>query len=62
MKLYKELSDAMEEIITETEESEEFKSRLTGLIENHFEASSNESDINSLIELVRFMEESVDGD
>lgn len=60
MKLYKELSDAVIEIITEAEESEEFKTRLTGLIENHFEASSNESDINSLIELVRLMEESVD--
>lgn len=60
MKLYRELSDAVKEIISETEESTEFKSRLTGLIENHFEASSNESDINSLIELVCLLEESVD--
>ncbi len=61
MKLYKELSDAMSEIISATKESTEFKARFLKLIENYFDNSYTERDINDVIELIGLTEDNTDG-
>lgn len=61
MKLYKELYEAIEEIVSSTEESNVFKSRFSKLIENYFENSYTERDINDVIELIEIPEEHING-
>lgn len=58
MKLYEELKEAMAEIVSATEESNEFKTRFSKLIENYFESSYTERDINDVIGLIGLTEES----
>jgi hypothetical protein len=57
MKLYEELADAIIETVNSTEETDEFKLRLGKLIENYFENTYTESDIDSVIELIQHVEE-----
>ena len=61
MKLYEELTQAMAETISATEESSTFKIRFSKLIENFFENSYAEHDINDVINLVDLVEENANG-
>jgi hypothetical protein len=62
MKLYKELSEAISETIEVTQESDEFKTRLSKLIENYFENSYTDRDINEVIEMTSVSGELSNGD
>lgn len=61
MKLYEELAEAMADTVAATEESNDFKSRFSKLIENYFEGSYAERDINDVIGLIGLAEESTNG-
>ncbi len=61
MSLYREISDAIREVIDSSPESVEFKQRFSKLIENYFDNSYQDSDISELIGLVQSMEDSEDG-
>jgi hypothetical protein len=61
MKLYEELSNAMNEVVSVTEESSDFKPRFTKLIENYFDSSYVERDIDDVIELINLSEGNSDG-
>jgi len=56
MKLYNELSEAIEETIDTMNESPEFEMQFRQLIRNYFDDSCADSDINDAIERVRFVE------
>lgn len=62
MKLYDELFKAISEVISVSEESNIFKTRFPKLVENFFENSYAERDINDTIELIGLTEESTNGD
>lgn len=62
MKLYEELSQAMAEMISVTDEPSIFKTRFFKLIENLYEDSYAEHDINDLINLASYVEENTNGD
>lgn len=57
MKLYDELSSAVKETLDSTNESMEFKSRFEKLIENYFDDSYTERDINEVISQISIPEE-----
>ncbi len=61
MSLYREISDAIREVIDSSPESVEFKQRFSKLIENYFDNSYQDSDISELIGLVQSMEDPEDG-
>lgn len=61
MSLYRELSDAIKEVVDLSPESVEFKQRFSKLIENYFDNSYQDSDISELIDLVQSVEEPEDG-
>lgn len=61
MSLYRELSDAIKEVINLSTESVEFKQRFSKLVENYFDNSYQDSDISELIDLVQSMEDPEDG-
>ncbi len=61
MSLYREISDAIREVIDSSPESVEFKQRFSKLIENYFDNSYQDSDISELIDLVQPMEDPEDG-
>ncbi len=61
MSLYREISDAIREVIDSSPESAEFKRRFSKLIENYFDNSYQDSDISELIDLVQSMEDPEDG-
>ena len=61
MKLYEELFAAQSETISATEESNEFKTRFSKLIENYYDSSYAESDINDVIGLIGLAEKSTNG-
>jgi len=61
MSLYREISDAIREVIALSPESVEFKQRFSKLIENYFDNSYQDSDISELIDLVQSMEDPEDG-
>lgn len=61
MSLYREVSDAIREVIDSSPESTEFKQRFSKLIENYFDNSYQDSDISELIGLVQSMEDPEDG-
>lgn len=60
MSLYSELSTSIAEVMDRSGETQEFKSRLSKLIENYFSGSYQDADISELIELVQVMEERMD--
>lgn len=60
MSLYREISDAIREVIDPSPESAEFKLRFSKLIENYFDNSYQDSDISDLIALAQLMEDSED--
>lgn len=57
MKLYDELSSAVKETLDSTNESMELKSRFEKLIENYFDDSYTERDINEVISQISIPEE-----
>lgn len=61
MSLYRELSDAIKEVVDSSPESVEFKHRFSKLIENYFDNSYQDSDISELIDLVQSVEDPEDG-
>lgn len=61
MKLYQELSEAIIETVSSTQESTEFKVRFSKLIENYFDSSYTDRDINDVIELTSLSEEGTNG-
>lgn len=61
MSLYREISDAIKEVMDSSPESVEFKQRFAKLIENYFDNSYQDSDISELIDLVQSMEDTEDG-
>lgn len=61
MSLYRELSDAIKEVVDLSPESVEFKQRFSKLIENYFDNSYQDSDISELIDLVQSVEDPEDG-
>lgn len=61
MSLYRELSDAIKEVVDLSPESVEFKQRFSKLIESYFDNSYQDSDISELIDLVQSVEEPEDG-
>lgn len=61
MSLYREISDAIREVIDSSPESVEFKQRFSKLIENYFDNSYQDSDISELIDLVQLMGDPEDG-
>ena len=61
MSLYRELASSIEETMEKADETQEFKNRLSKLIENDFDNSTLDSDISELIELVKNPEEQRDG-
>lgn len=61
MSLYRELSDAIKEVINLSPESVEFKQRFSKLLENYFDNSYQDSDISELIDSVQSMEDTEDG-
>ena len=56
MELYKELSEALSEVISKTAETQEFKNRFEGLIENYFDGSSDTRDLQNLIDSILYSE------
>lgn len=52
MELYDELRSAIKEILEGVSESIEFKSRFEKLVENYFDDSYTERDINEVIGLI----------
>lgn len=61
MKLYSELKSAINEIVDEMNESDDFKLQFPKVIENYFEDSYTDSDLNNAIEKIRLLEDSTDG-
>ncbi len=61
MNRYREIFDAIREVIDSSPESVEFKQRFSKLIENYFDNSYQDSDISELIGLVQSMEDPEDG-
>jgi hypothetical protein len=61
MKLYNELSSAINEIVAGMNESDDFKLQYQKLIENCFDGSCIDSDLNNAIEKIRLVEDSADG-
>lgn len=61
MKPYKELESAIEEIVDAMNESDDFKLQFPKVIENFFEDSYTDSDLNNAIEKIRLVEDSVNG-
>ena len=61
MSLYRELSDAIKEVINLSPESVEFKQRFSKLLENYFDNSYQDSDISELIDSVQSLEDPEDG-
>lgn len=62
MSLYQELSTSVEKIISNANESAEFKGRFSKLIENYLDSSYQDNDISELIELVELPEDTANGD
>ncbi len=62
MSLYKELKEAIDELVGSVNETDEFKRRFTKTIENYFENNYQESDISELIDLVSISEDGSNGD
>ncbi len=62
MSLYKELKEAIDELVGSANETDEFKRRFTKTIENYFENNYQESDISELIDLVSISEDRSNGD
>jgi len=62
MKLYDELTVSISEIISVSDESAEFKARFSKLIENYFDSSYAERDINDVINMVGLTEAEANGD
>lgn len=60
MSLYREISDAIREVIDASPESEEFQSRFSKLIENYFDNSYQDADISELIDLAQLEEDPED--
>lgn len=60
MSLYSELSTSIKEVMDQSSETQEFKGRLSKLIENYFSGSYQDADISELIELVQIAEEHTD--
>lgn len=60
MKLYNELLEALNETISDTEESIEFKTRFIKLVENYFDSSCADNDINNALELIKLSEDDKD--
>ncbi len=60
MNLYLELSTSIAEVMDQSSETQEFKRRLSKLVENYFSGSYQDADISELIELVRMTEEHID--
>jgi len=61
MKLYEELESAIEEIVSGMDESPEFKMQFPKIIENFFDESYMDSDLNNAIEKIKFKEGSIGG-
>lgn len=53
MSLYSELSSSIKEVMEQSGENQEFKGRLSKLIENFFDNSYQDHDISELIDLVQ---------
>lgn len=60
MNLYSELSTSIAEVMDRSSETQEFKGRLSKLVENYFSGSYQDADISELIELVQMVEEHID--
>jgi len=61
MKLYEELKDAIAEVTSVAEETSEYKVRFSKLIENYYDNSFAERDINDVIELIEFTGDCTNG-
>jgi hypothetical protein len=61
MKLYKELIEAVTEVVSGSIESTVFKNRFSKLIENFYEDSYAERDINDVIDQVNLVEDNING-
>ena len=57
MIIYQELSTAIKDVLSKIEESDDFKKRLSKLIENYFDDNCQEVDISELIEIVSLPED-----
>lgn len=62
MEIYKELSDAIDEVISEIEENDKTKNKLALTIYNYFENSCSPDAIEKAVELMNFSEEKSDAD
>lgn len=62
MEIYKELSEAIGEVISEIEENEKAKNKLAITIYNYFENSCSPDAIETVVELMKFSEEKSDAD
>jgi flagellar biosynthesis protein FliP len=56
MELYKELSGAIDECLSNKLNTSEFNNRFRKLIENFFSKSTNDADIKEIIDLVDWSE------
>jgi hypothetical protein len=61
MKLYDELNNAINEIVATMNEHDDFKLQFPKIIENYFEDSYTDSDLNNAIEKIRLVEDNTNG-
>lgn len=57
MKLYRELENAIEEMVDSVDEGEEFRRRFKKLIYNYYERSYGTQDLEDTIELIKLSHE-----